>query len=297
MKKNIFFKFLFLACASFALLFSACRKETTADKVTKETLQNGTSFIGFPGGLEQPHFFDPFTTVKTVDVFALKRDAKSQADLKKNQNIVLTAMPSAIDDYNTENETEFELLPTSLYTVAGAGVTEAANGDLTFNMASGDFQKSFVISLDGSKWDLSKKYALAYKITDSAGLTVHAASRGVLLTFFSIKNKYDGEYHSTGVFSHPTAGDRAIDRDKTLTTAGPTSVSTEIGDIGGSMTLTIDETTNDVTVTGNVSATQPLEPTPGLTNTYDPATKTFHLNYRYLGGGGYRVIQEDIAHK
>lgn len=296
MKRNKFLNHILLAC-SVLVLFSACRKVPAGD-LSNENPTAGKSYIGFPNGLEQNLYFDPFTTVKAIDVFAMKKDAASPAELQKSQTIVLTPLPAAIDKYNQDNDTEYELLPKSLYTISAAGVTAAADGKLSFNFAPGDFQKYFTIKLDGSKWDLSIKYAVAYKITSAGSLSIHAASKDTLYAFFAIKNKYDGEYHSTGNFDHPNdANDRAIDRDKTLTTAGPTAVSTELADLGGSMTLTINEATNNVTVTGNVSATQPLEAVPGLTNTYDPATKTFHLNYRYLGGGGYRVIQEDIAHK
>ncbi|MFC0516019.1 BT_3987 domain-containing protein [Mucilaginibacter angelicae] len=297
MKKNIFIKYLLVAGIASVAIFSGCRKETAADKVGGQAADNGISFVGFPDGLEQSHFFDPFTNIKTVDVFSIKRDAKSAADLQKDQTVVLKAIPDAITKYNDDNGTEYELLPTSLYTISSTKVTATTSGNLNAKFAPGDFQNYFTIKLDGSKFDLTKKYALAYIISDAAGLSIHAASKDTLYTFFAIKNKYDGEYHSTGTFHHPTAGDRAIDRDKTLTTAGATAVSTEIGDIGGSMTLTVNEATNEVTVSGNVSATQPLLPVPGLTNTYDPATKSFILNYRYLGGGGYRVVEETIKHK
>jgi hypothetical protein len=296
MKNNIS-KYLFLAGILSAVIFSGCRKETAADKVGGQAANNGLSFIGFPDGLEQSHFFDPFTDIKTVDVFSIKRDAKSDADLQKAQNIILTVLPSAIDKYNENNDTEYELLPKSLYTISSTKVTADANGNLTAKFAAGDFQNYFTIKLNGSKFDLTKKYALAYKITDAAGLTIHAASKDTLFTFFAIKNKYDGEYHSTGTFHHPVNGDRAIDRDKTLTTAGATAVSTEIGDIGGSMTLTVNEATNEVTVSGNVSATQPLLPVVGKKSTYDPATKSFILNYRYEAGTGDRVVEETIKHK
>jgi len=297
MKKKSLLKYLFLACAASVVLFSGCRKETLADGVSKTTPDNEKSFIGFPNGLEQSYFFDPFNDIKTVDVFAIKRDAKNQTDLQKQQNVVMTALPDAVTDYNDANGTDYVLLPTSLYTVSSTNVTADANGNLTAKFAPGDFQQYFTIKLDGSQFDLSKKYAVAYRITTTDGLTIHADSKDTLFAFFGVKNKYDGEYHSTGIFHHPTAGDRVIDRDKTLVTSGTTSVTTEIGDIGGSMTLTVDEATNVVTVSGNVSATQSLLPVPGKTSTYDPVTRSFILNYEYLGGGGYRVVEETIAHK
>ncbi|SDF73260.1 BT_3987 domain-containing protein [Mucilaginibacter sp. P25] len=297
MKKNIFNKYLLVACIGSAIAFSGCRKETIADKVGGQAMDNGKSFVGFPDGLEQQHFFDPFTNIKTVDVFSIKRDAKSAADLQKDQTVVLKAIPDAIDKYNENNDTEYELLPTSLYTISSTKVTAGTSGNLNAKFAPGDFQNYFTIKLNGSKFDLTKKYALAYIISDAAGLTVHAESKDTLYTFFAIKNKYDGEYHSTGIFHHPVNGDRAIDRDKILTTAGATAVSTEIGDIGGSMTLTVNEATNEVTVSGNVSATQPLLPVAGKKSIYDPATKSFILNYRYPAGTGDRVIEETIKHK
>ncbi|WP_162996450.1 BT_3987 domain-containing protein [Mucilaginibacter celer] len=297
MKKNISFKYLLIAGICSAVAFTGCRKETTADKITTEALNNGLSFIGFPDGLEQPHFFDPFTDIKTVDVFSIKRDAKSAADLQKDQTITLKALPAAIDKYNDDNGTAYELLPTSLYTISSPKVTADAAGNLSAKFAPGDFQNYFTIKLNGAKFDLTKKYALAYTITDAAGLTVHAASKDTLYSFFAIKNKYDGAYHSTGTFHHPVNGDRAIDRDKTLTTAGATSVSTEIGDIGGSMILTVNEATNEVTVSGNVSATQPLLPVAGKKSTYDPSSRSFILNYRYPAGTGDRVVEETIKHK
>lgn len=297
MKRIVCIKYMFLALVSFSFVFTGCRKETAADKVSKNTPDNEKSFIGFPSGMVNANYFDVFTDVKTVDVFTIKRDAKDNADLEKAANITIKSLPDAIAKYNEANETAYELLPTSIYTVSSTAVTADANGDLTAKFAPGDFQTYFTIKLDGSKFDLTKKYALAYQITNADGLTVHDASKDTLYAFFAIKNKYDGDYHSTGVFHHPTAGDRTIDRDKTLTTAGPTSVTTEIGDVGGSMTLTVNETTNEVTVSGNVSATQPLGPVTGKKSTYDPSTKSFILNYQYVGSGGNRVIEETITHK
>jgi hypothetical protein len=298
MKKNIYIKYLLVAGIASVTIFSSCRKETAADKVGGQAANNGISFVGFPDGLEQQHFFDPFTNIKTVDVFSIKRDAKSAADLQKDQTVVLKSIPDAITKYNDNNDTEYELLPTSLYTISSTKVTAGASGNLNAKFAPGDFQNYFTIKLDGSKFDLTKKYALAYIISDAAGLTVHAASKDTLYTFFAIKNKYDGEYLSNGIFHHPVNGDRAItNRPKTLTTAGATAVSTEIGDIGGSMTLTVNEATNEVTVSGNVSATQPLLPVAGKKSTYDPATKSFILNYRYQASTGDRVVEETIKHK
>ena len=61
------------------------------------------------------------------------------------------------------------------------------------------------------------------------------------------------------------------------------------------MWLKVDPKTYNVTLTPQASAN------PGTTqvgkNVYDPATKTFTLNYQYEGSGGFRVISETIKKK
>lgn len=198
MKKNIFIKYLLLAGVASVALFSGCRKETAADKVGGQAADNGKTLIGFPNGMVNATFFEPFTDVKTVDVFTLKKDAKSQAELNKAQTFVLTSLPDALTKYNAKNGSSYELLPQSFYTLGNANTTQATNGDLTFKFASGTFSQDFIIKLDGSKLDLSKTYGLAYKLTGTDGLGVHAASKDTLYAFFSIKNKWDGVYEVTG---------------------------------------------------------------------------------------------------
>jgi len=111
-----------------------------------------------------------------------------------------------------------------------------------------------------------------------------------------VKNKYDGEYHSAGVFHHPTAGDRAIDEDKDLVTAGPTSVRAKLGDLGGSdyyMILTVNPD-NSVTITPS-GVTPNVDQSWGP-NFYDPVGKAFHLFYSY-NVAAPRKIEETITLK
>ncbi|WP_426586592.1 DUF1735 domain-containing protein [Mucilaginibacter sp. R-33] len=201
MKKNIFIKYLLVAGIASVALFSGCRKETAADKVGGQAADNGKTLIGFPNGMINATFFEPFTNVKTVNVFTLKKDAKSEAELNKAQTFVLTSLPDALTKYNAKNGSSYELLPQSFYTLGNANTTQATNGDLTFKFASGTFAEDFIIKLNGSKLDLSKTYGLAYKLTGTDGLGVHAASKDTLYAFFSVKNKWDGVYEITGTMT------------------------------------------------------------------------------------------------
>jgi hypothetical protein len=288
MKKNIFFKYLFLACLS-VFAFAGCVKEPAGDKTT-ETLNSGTTFVGFPSGMASNTFFDPFTDVKTISVFTIKKDAANNADLKKANNFVVTALPGAITAYNNAHGTAYELLPASFYTIATTDV--AASGDnLTFKFLPGDFSKDLIIKLDGSKLDLSKTYALAYKITNSDGVQIHAASKDTLYAFYSVKNQYDGKYAITGTITRNSATGPDVTLGGTLKSDLVVDVATVganantfsqlwadgsgVAGIGG-LKLTVDPATNKVTVTSD-NAT--LKNTIGTNNYYDPTNRTFYLAF------------------
>ncbi|MGF7041587.1 DUF1735 domain-containing protein [Mucilaginibacter lappiensis] len=309
MKKKIFLKYLFLACTS-ALVFTGCRKEPANDKAAKNA-QTGISFIGFPTGMESSTFFDPFTDIKTVNVFTIKKDAFNNADLNKPENIVVTALPDAITAYNDAHDTQYELLPSSFYTVANstADVTQATDGSLTFKFAPGNFAKDFAIKLNGSKLDLSKSYALAYKITKADGLTVHAANKDTLYAFYSVKNKYDGKYSITGTIFRNSA----TIPDATLSGALKDDLTTNVATIGANantfsqywatgegiagidgLQLAVDPITNKVTVTA--SGNPVLKNTPGTDNYYDPATKTFHLAFDWGVAPNTRVAVTTLTY-
>ncbi|QEC76006.1 DUF1735 domain-containing protein [Mucilaginibacter ginsenosidivorax] len=290
MKRNKFLNHILLAC-SVLVMFSACRKVPAGD-LSNENSTAGKSYIGFTGDMESATFFDPFTDVKTISVFSVKKDAAKPADLTKGQTIVVTALPGAIDAYNEANDASYELLPASFYTLANSNATQAADGSLTFNFAPGDFQKEFAIKLDGSKLDLSKSYALAYKITKSDDLAVHAASKDTLYAFYSVKNKYDGVYTLAGNIKRYTSktdldpdlsGDFPDGQESKVATIAANANTFEIfwhtgGGVGGvaGLQLAVDAS-NKVTVTA--SGNPKLHNTAGIDNYYDPATKTFHLAF------------------
>lgn len=136
--------------------------------------------------------------------------------------------------------------------------------------------------------------AISIKSTDDASIIIPSNMKSYLLSC-PISNPYEGDYHSTGVFSHPTAGDRPIDEDKVLATVDCKSVSTTVGDLGGyEVIFTVNED-NSVTVHGaGLGASQPIVQGSGK-NEYDPATKTFYVNYYYVGSGGNRVMTETLV--
>ncbi|MXV49885.1 DUF1735 domain-containing protein [Pedobacter sp. HMF7647] len=182
---------------AFALLISfSCRKDAFEGT---ETGDSGTTHIKVEEGGEIKQFFGPFTDIKLAHLFSLRRDAANNADLNKTNTIKLESNAGIIEKYNEDNDESFEELPASFYTLASdAGINKTSTG-YDFLFSSGEFSKNFKIKLDGSKWvDLSKKYSLAFRITDYNGLTPTAATSDSIIVLFSIKNKYDGVYEVTG---------------------------------------------------------------------------------------------------
>jgi hypothetical protein len=302
---------LLICAAVISLSFSACIKDDTV-----ELTDQGSTFIKILEAPTNKIFFFPFDDIKDVDLFSLRKDAATAGDQATATTVKLTLVPGYIDSYNDEFGTSFEELPDSIYTtdIPKSG----AIYDLT--VPAGSAGKEFSIKLNGKKWDYAHTYALAFYISDNSGKKV-SSDKDTVIALLSVKNKYDGEYHSEGYLYHP-ASPRAIDEDKTVGTTGPSSVSVFLGDLGPNgyvANLAIDPVTNKVTVTampgaGGAPYTQfdaGLPATlPGYTaqwagstiigdngNRYDPDSKTFYLRYGYVGGTGWRVTEEIITRK
>lgn len=197
-------------------------------------------------------------------------------------------------------------LPTDLYSFP-----------LSLTIPAGERNVSVPINVvTTSTIDPSGKYGIGVSITSVDGNYTIAQNLSNLIVEFNIKNQYHGTYHSTGYLYHPSSP-RPIDEEKEVLTAGPTSVTVGLGDLGGSgytALINIDPVTNKLTITAAPGAAggpyiqfdSGLPSTnPGYTpqwsgsaasnNTYDPVTHTFHVRYGYVGGTGYRVTEEAIV--
>lgn len=122
----------------------------------------------------------------------------------------------------------------------------------------------------------------------------------VIINSLPVINRYEGAYQSVGSFDHPSAGLRNFDYEKWLSTIDESTVETIHSDLGGAgykMRIKIngDNSVDVMQYAGDGSEIG--EVVPGMDNKYDPTTKTFTLNYRYMGGGGYRVISETLTLK
>jgi Domain of unknown function (DUF1735) len=254
--------------------------------------------------LEAPEnnlFFSPFTDVKSVDLFSIRKDPSSKEELNKATTITLLSVPAYIDRYNDANGTSFEVLPDSLYTLDNAFIK---NGDkYTYTFASGKFAKEFTIKLSGAKWDISHTYAVAFALSDVSGKKISSGADTIIATV-SVKNKYDGIYTVTGTFSDASnaAFVGAYPLVWELHTSGPTQCvvydNVELGFPGylfntgtglsyfGSFGLIVnfDPATDKIVSVENyygqpAANTRSAELDPSGINAYDAATQTVNIKY------------------
>ncbi|MFN8432307.1 MAG: DUF1735 domain-containing protein [Spirosomataceae bacterium] len=160
-----------------------------------ELTDQGSTFISIYGGNENKLFYNAFTNIKKIDLLNIRRNVPSNAVLGTSTTVKLTEAPEILANYNKEHGSNYEWLPASIYTLASNPGVTVSGKEVTMNFGSGDFAKDLTINLDGSKWDLAKKYAVAYKITDPG--TGKVSGDDYIITLISAKNRWDGIYDVT----------------------------------------------------------------------------------------------------
>jgi hypothetical protein len=175
-----------------AFVMQSCIK----DEVT-ELGDAGKPIVKFQDGPDQSLFYLPFLDTKQISLFDLRRDPNSNQELNTTRTITIQEAPELVDKYNKDNETEYEILPSEIYSLATNSSIVKNGTKYTITFGPGDFAKNFVIILNGAKWDLSKKFAMAFKVVDAAG-TLLSKDKPSIITKIAIKNKYDGTYEVTG---------------------------------------------------------------------------------------------------
>lgn len=296
MKYNFYSYLFFIGVVTF--LLTSCREEGDYQKLGNE----GTTFVKILESPEKKLFFSPFSDVKLVDLFSIRKDAPTPSELNQPLTVVLTLTPDKIDEYNEENGTNYEPLPDSLYTLVDY---IQKNGDVyTIDFAPGEFAKEFSINLNGAKWDLTRTYAIAFALTDVSGKKIPMGMDNII-TLISIKNKWDGVYEINGSYSdltnpafiglypyewelQTTGANQCVVVDNIY--LGAPGFVFDIGDGSlsyyGSFGLLVnfDPATDEITSVVNyygqpASNTRSAELDPTGENKYDAATKTIRIKY------------------
>ncbi|MEJ7693381.1 DUF1735 domain-containing protein [Daejeonella sp.] len=299
--KNIIFK-IFLLGVVVSAAFTSCVKD---DYDTGELGDAGTTYVKVLEGKQVSIFLSPFSDIARVNLFTLRRDVNSNSALNSTNTVTLEFDAAAITEYNTANKTSFVLLPDALYTITNQPGVQKTSTGLEVTFLPGEFSKEVAINLDGGKFDLSKTYALAYKMKSGTGLTISGTDK--VLAAVSIKNKYDGKYTVNGSVvreGDPVLSGAFPEQEYILLTAGPNTLDmnrnavwasgSAIGGIGP-FRLTLNPTTNVITVTDAVNAG--VVNNPAGINKYDPATKTFQISVFWGNGPQHRAWEAKFVYK
>jgi hypothetical protein len=172
--------------------------------------------------------------------------------------------------------------------VGSANKTEDASVTVTYDYAQ--LISGLDMPADETTLAIGDAWTLHYVSVMDDGRKVDVSKE----TTVTVANIYAGYYQCVGIFSHPTAGDRAVNEKKFLTPIDANSCWGDAGDLGASgyfVRLTVDPETNLVTCT-TWSAPADIANVPDADNYYDPADGTFHVTYFYVGTGGSRIMTE-----
>ena len=279
-----------------ALLIGACKK-VELTKPLGERGQTIVKFITADNGMGTNYNLETInlaTTPQTLGVIDIRRDVPNETELNKTMTVKIKDDPSAIIRFNQVNGTNLVALPAGSYTIDASN--PLSGGEYTVTFQPGEFAKRLKIVIpNAASLDLSQRYALGFTIVAAvtgADGRVSLENRTTIVEI-GLKNKWDGIYKLSG--STLRAGDPAktgtfAPIEMALITTAPNQVM--YGDLQiwadgtgvgiGNPVLTINEasTPNPVTVSSSGGAVN----ISAASNTYNPATKTFSLDFTWGAG-------------
>jgi len=263
-----------------------------------QIVQNGTPSPMYSFSYE-------FASTPTLPVTVSYSGPEATAPQDITVKIAVGAL-SKITEYNTATNNSYTMLQSGSYSLSATEVViKAGTSKATFN-----------VLLKPSTFNLAAAEVLPLTIT-SASSGIISGNFNTILLNVSAKNTYDGIYAmQAGSFvqrysspTTPTVGDAlngstVANADLTLTTVGANTV--QIGNLKwagnnsgvagiDNLQATVDPATNLVTMKALGNAT--LANIPGSVNKYDPATKTFTLNFDWNQTGAKRVYSLVIKYK
>ncbi|HWK59615.1 MAG TPA: DUF1735 domain-containing protein [Parapedobacter sp.] len=281
----------FLAVIAVIPLLAGCVKDSFDGEPMGDA---GTTFVSFAEGPESIVYLTPFTDVRNIDVFKITKNAHASSTLKTATTVSIKAAPEVIEAYNEDNDETYEFMPADIYTVANPAFSSIGSG-FNVDFKPGEFEQIYTIALDGSKFDLEKKYAVAYIITESGGFPA-SHLKDTIFTIVSAKNVYDGIYEVDGTCVDANGlyqGD--YPRSFSLTTSSPTTanvydldydfdfyvvVSIETGgaaNTGVGLSFTFDPESNEL-----VSITDPFNPSRQFTDVsgqFNPGDRSIEVQW------------------
>jgi hypothetical protein len=187
---------------------------------------------------------------------------------------------ASLTAFNTANGSKMPELPSSLYSIANGG-------KVTINPGQQIVQ--FPITFAADKIDFSQGYALAFKLTNPSGAQL-TSNLNVAIVELKVKSIYEATYQASGTRIHPTLGPFPFNYKVAMSTVDESTIDgNALADLGSDLQIHVNP---DLTTTVSSAAQTDAQNTPGGTNVYDPATKTFTLTYFYNTGAPRKITEK-----
>lgn len=263
-------------------------------------LKNGAYYIPFSSAAASVDLPLAASTSNGITAFAYPSTVTS-VTLPVMVNVASPSMPTTpttmtlaldtagLSQYNADNGTSYLPLPDSTFTVSSWDVTVPAGKRLD----------SITVTINLTKLDLSQAYVFPVTIA-SASLPIEQWNH--LFYYVAVKNPWDGVYSYQGYTlraGDPVKTGNFTGQEMTLLTSGSNSVTfatlalwADLGGIGiGNPMLTISGT-NTISISSPGGAT--ADPT--YPNRYDPATKTFYIQFYWGAGPTARLSTDTLTY-
>lgn len=300
MKKNNILKYLLPVVL--AGLFASCK-----DSYPQPDFSKGTPIIELPvaslagnGGGNSMSFGLSIQSTPS-DSYIIVNYAAADAN-PTDVNVTLAVDKATLDKYNsvnygTDTSSYMPQLPDADYSLSN-----------TVTIPKGARKVEYHIKFNTTLINPSLTYALPLKIVKASSGTI-SGNFGTLVLLIGVKNIYDGTYTLKGNITRNSASGPDLNLGGTYKTGLTTNLTTltsntdsftqywrdgsGVGGIGG-LFLSVDPTTNKVTVASTSNAT--LKNTDGYNNRYDPATKTFYLAFDWGTAPNTRLAVDTLVY-
>ena len=295
--KNKLFK---ITVAFLAIALTGClddSKYALDPSGTENVIEFGDASIpSSPNGAVYPVYTNTTEIVPTITYevpISYSGPNKNTGDIE----LTLAVDPVALEEYNQQmtdvlHGGTYDMMPSNYFSFT----------DLSVTIPKGETKASISFTVFPDQFDLTKNWALPIRIV-SATRGVLSAHWSVTINAVVVKNKYDGIYKIldgqvtrmvSGVPDAALAGQYNTGLEMDLATVNGNTVGivplwkdgSGIGGVTGTR-FTINEVTNDVTVTATGNAT--LQNLPATIRIYNPTEKTFEVSFTWSTPGTREV--------
>ncbi|MDP4261577.1 MAG: DUF1735 domain-containing protein [Bacteroidota bacterium] len=292
-----------LLLAAGAMILNSCKQDKVFGDITPNTDRPIIEFSE-PSGFKSVAM-DYSTSYIDLDITDIRFMIRSY--VTKNATAKIIINPGLVYDYNDKNQTNYAVVPASLYGLVNDQFTLSAT------------ERSKTVRIHIRPSDVaSGQNAIGISIAQVDGGEVSRIA-GTLVVAISVKNKYDGSYHLKGFYTRtdnpPYNG--PFETDVQMVTTGPNSVAmywpfggdyyqpfsnagnlTAFSNVAPEVFFNgADQVTSINNYTGDPATGPFMTPSPGANSRFVPgATPVIYLKYYYNTNPANRIFADTLTY-